>query len=244
MAGRLYVVGIGPGSPELRTVAAINAIRDSDVIIGYNTYINLISDLINGKEVIRSRMHEEVMRAKLAIEKALDGHVVSLVSGGDPQVYGLASLVLELISKEELDLRPTVIPGGVTAALAAAARLGAPLNMDFAVVNLSNLLVSDEEIMMRIRAAASGDFVIALYNPISKDVLIKAMNLISMFRNASTPVGIVRNAYRDGEFVITTNLGNWMRYLEVIDMNTTLIIGNSRTYVYRGLMITPRGYRV
>ncbi|WP_243679303.1 precorrin-3B C(17)-methyltransferase [Vulcanisaeta distributa] len=231
-------------APELRTVAAINAIRDSDVIIGYNTYINLISDLINGKEVIRSRMHEEVMRAKLAIEKALDGHVVSLVSGGDPQVYGLASLVLELISKEELDLRPTVIPGGVTAALAAAARLGAPLNMDFAVVNLSNLLVSDEEIMMRIRAAASGDFVIALYNPISKDVLIKAMNLISMFRNASTPVGIVRNAYRDGEFVITTNLGNWMRYLEVIDMNTTLIIGNSRTYVYRGLMITPRGYRV
>lgn len=197
MVGRLYVVGIGPGSPELRTVAAINAIRESDVVIGYNTYVNLISDLINGKEVIKSRMHEEVMRARLAIEKALNGHVVSLVSGGDPQVYGLASLVLELVSKEGgLDLRPTIIPG-VTAALAAAARLGAPpLNMDFAVINLSNLLVSDEEIMMRIRAAASGDFVIALYNPISKDVLVKAMNLISMFRGASTPVGIVRNAYR------------------------------------------------
>lgn len=165
------------------------------------------------------------------------------MSGGDPQIYGLASLVLELISKEELDLRPTIIPG-VTAAFAAATRLGAPLNMDFAVVNLSNLLVSDEEIMMRIRAAASGDFVIALYNPINKDVLIKAMNLISMFRNASTPVGIVRNAYRNGELVIITNLSNWMRYLEVINMNTTLIIGNSRTYVYRGFMITPRGYRL
>ncbi len=126
MVGRLYVVGIGPGSPELRTVAAINAIRESDVVIGYNTYVNLISDLINGKEVIKSRMHEEVMRARLAIEKALNGHVVSLVSGGDPQVYGLASLVLELVSKEGgLDLRPTIIPG-VTAALAAAARLGAP----------------------------------------------------------------------------------------------------------------------
>ncbi|WP_243680470.1 SAM-dependent methyltransferase [Vulcanisaeta souniana] len=215
-------------------MAAINAIRDSDVVIGYNTYVNLISDLINGKEVVRSRMHEEVMRARLAIEKALDGHVVSLVSGGDPQVYGLASLVLELLNKEGgLDLRPTIIPG-VTAALAAAARLGAPLNMDFAVINLSNLLVNDEEIMMRVKAAAGGDFVIALYNLISKDVLVKAMNLISTFRSASTPVGIVRNAYRDGEFVLTTNLGNWMRYLEAVDMNTTLIIGNSRTYVYRG----------
>lgn len=106
--------------------------------------------------------------------------------------------------------------------------------MDFAVINLSNLLVNDEEIMMRVKAAAGGDFVIALYNLISKDVLVKAMNLISTFRSASTPVGIVRNAYRDGEFVLTTNLGNWMRYLEAVDMNTTLIIGNSRTYVYRG----------
>ncbi len=153
----------------------------------------------------------------------------------------MASLVLELISREELDLKPTIIPG-VTAALAAAAKLGAPLNMDFAVINLSNLLISDEEIMARIKAAAEGDFVMALYNPISRDVLIKAMNVISRFRDKSTPVGIVRNAYRGGELVIITNLGDWMRHLDFIDMNTTLIIGNSRTYVYRGgLMITPRG---
>jgi len=241
MRGRLYIVGIGPGSPGLRTLDMIEAIRRSNVVIGYKTYVDLIEDLLEGKEVIRTRMREEVMRANLALERAARGDTVALVSSGDPQVYGMASLVFEIMSRRGIDVDVVVIPG-VTAALAAAAKLGSPLGMDFAVISLSDLLIPQEEILSRVARAAEGDFVLALYNPINDELLVRAMDVISQYRSPRTPVGIVRGAYRSNEEVVVTDLGGWRNYLGMIDMVTTIIVGNSQSYIHNGRIITPRGY--
>ncbi|ARM74775.1 precorrin-3B C(17)-methyltransferase [Acidianus manzaensis] len=239
--GKLYIVGVGPGNPRIRTLEAIESIKKSNVIVAYTTYAELIKDLTEGKEVITAKMKEEIFRTKVSVEKALEGNVVSLVSSGDPQVYGMAGLTLEYICRKGINLDVEIVPG-VTAANAAAARLGSPLSLDYVVLSLSDLLIPREEILHKAKMATLGDFVIVLYNPINKPLLLETMKIIRENRKEDTPVGIVKKAYRENEKDIITNLKDWEKYVNEIDMITTIIVGNSRTFVCNGKMITPRGY--
>lgn len=235
------VVGLGPGDRECMTPQAVQAVRESDVVVGYKTYLDLVPDLLENKEVISSGMRKEVDRAKRALELAGQGKVVSVVSSGDPGVYGMAGIVLEIAQGRV----PVEIIPGVTAATAAAAALGAPLVNDFAVISLSDLLTPWKKMVERIEAAALGDFVIVLYNPKSKgrpDNIKTAREVILWHRHPDTPVGIVRRAKRGKEERVITTLRNMLEY--DIDMLTTVIVGNSETRVENGYLITPRGYRL
>ncbi|MZP28535.1 precorrin-3B C(17)-methyltransferase [Heliobacterium undosum] len=243
--GSLAVIGLGPGNRDQMTGRALQAIAQADVIVGYSTYVRLIEDLIEGKDVQASGMRKEIDRACLAVDLALEGKAVVVVSSGDPGVYGMAGVVLEAVQQREAQGQVTVevIPG-VTSATAAAAVLGAPLMHDFAVISLSDLLTPWDLIRRRVENAAAGDFIITLYNPKStKRVhqIEEVRELLLQHRPPSTPVGIVRNARREGEERVLTTLGEFLEH--PIDMFTILVIGNSQTYVRDGWMITPRGYR-
>jgi cobalt-precorrin 5A hydrolase/precorrin-3B C17-methyltransferase len=241
--GKVYVVGIGPGSLFYITPKAINAIRKAEVIIGYKTYINQIESLIKDKKVFAYGMTEEVKRAKTAIEYALKGMIVSVVSGGDPGVYGMAGLIFEILAQNNLEVEVEVIPG-ISAFNAASSKVGAPIMNDFACISLSDRLTPWDEIEKRLEYAAKSDFVIILYNPKSskrRENLTKAKEIILKYRDNNTPVAIVKNATREGEEVFITNLDNMDSY--PVDMNTTIIIGNSQSYIYKNFFITPRGYR-
>ncbi len=243
--GRISIVGIGPGALDQLSQKAHKAIVESDTIVGYNTYIKLLGDLAAGKEVISSGMTQEKNRAQAAIDKALEGRRVSIISSGDPGIYGMAGIVLEILrSEDKKKIEIEIIPG-VMAAAACASLLGAPLAHDFAVISLSDLLTDRREIEDRLGAAGKADFVIVLYNPKSKtraEPLEKAWEIIAKYRSPSTPVGIVKNAFRDGEVVRIAGLKE-ASALKDIDMTTTVIVGNSKTYVKNGYMITPRGYK-
>ncbi|RLE11588.1 precorrin-3B C(17)-methyltransferase, partial [Candidatus Aerophobetes bacterium] len=236
--GRLYIVGIGPGNTSLLTLKAQKIIEESRVIIGYTTYIRLIDNLIKDKEVISYGMTQEVERAKYAIKRALSGDNVSLISGGDPGVYGMAGVVLQLLDKEEDRIKIEIIPG-VTAASSCAALLGAPLMHDFVVISLSDILTDSKLIEQRIELAARGDFVIVFYNPKSKKrvrPLKRAWEILMKYRSGNTIVGIVRNAQRENEEVVITTLKN-MLLSKKIDMRTVVIVGNSKTYTKGKFMI-------
>jgi len=238
--GKLSVIGIGPGSRVQITPLAQKAIRDAQVIVGYRTYLDLLGDLILDKEIHRSSMRKEIERCHLAVELALSGKKVAVVCSGDAGVYGMAGPVLEVLGKRKLEVE--IIPG-VTAATAAAASLGAPLNHDFAVISLSDLLTPWPVIEKRLLAAAAGDFVTVLYNPKSKkrqEQIVKAVQIFLEHRDESTPVGIVRNQSREQEEIIITTLKKMLEH--TIDMFTTVIIGNSQTFALNSQMITPRGY--
>ncbi|MCX8152936.1 MAG: precorrin-3B C(17)-methyltransferase [Candidatus Bathyarchaeota archaeon] len=241
--GRISVVGIGPGALEHLTPKARQAIETADVIIGYNTYIKLIQPVIaKTAEVISGGMGQEVERARTAVAKAKENKRVAVVSSGDPGVYGMAGVVLEVAAHEKATVSVDIIPG-VTAATAAAAVLGAPLVGDFAVVSLSDLLTPWKLIEERLNAAAKADFVIVLYNPQSqgrKEPLASAHQILLKYRSPDTPVGIVRAVGRDDEKVVITTLGNLLDH--EIDMATTIVVGNSATRVINEKMVTPRGY--
>lgn len=257
---KIYVAGIGPGSADNITPQAIKAIEDSDYIIGYSTYIYLITDLVQSlqekqnclhkdtshknKVIVSSPMKKEKERCIEALQMASQGYNVCVVSSGDCGIYGMAGIMFELASKIKADVDIEIIPG-ITAASAAAAILGAPLNHDFAAISLSDLLTSWDKIALRLECAAKADFVICLYNPKSvKRVkhIEMARDIIMKYRDAKTPVGIVKNAYRKGQRHIVACLANMLDY--EIDMFTILIIGNCETYVHNGKMITPRGYKL
>lgn len=236
------VAGIGPGDKAHLTPAARAALAEAEVVAGYGFYLNLIREQLAGKELIASGMRQEVERVRRAIAAAEDGRRVCLVSSGDAGVYGLAGLVLEELARRDLVLPFRVVPG-VTAALAAAALLGAPLAHDHAVISLSDLLTPIELIKRRVRAAAEADFVLALYNVRSRTRVAPfaaAIDILKETRPPETPVGIVRNAFREGQERRIIRLAE----LEVddADMLTLLVVGNSRTFVWRNYMITPRGY--
>ncbi len=241
MRGRVFIVGLGPGSREHITRRAEEALAESEVVVGYPLYLKQVEELIEGKEVVSGGMGEELRRAAEAVSLALEGRKVAVVSSGDAGVYGMASAVLEYIAGRELEVEVEVVPG-VTSALACAALLGSPLGNDFAVVSLSDLLVPWEEIERRLEHAAAADFVVALYNPGSRRrswQMRRAKEVLLKHRSPETPAGVVRNASRDGESSELTTLG---KLPERVDMLTTVIVGNSRSYTYRGWMITPRGY--
>ncbi|MBE9537175.1 MAG: precorrin-3B C(17)-methyltransferase [Proteobacteria bacterium] len=238
--GKVFVVGTGPGDISQITPAAKKAIEESTVIVGYKLYVDLIAPLIKDQRLCTSGMTAEVERCKEALEIAYTGETVSVVSSGDPGIYGMAGLVLELNRKYGLEVE--IVPG-LSAVSAAAARAGAPLMHDFAVISLSDLLTPWEVIEKRLQCAAEGDFVIALYNPKSKkrvEQIEKAREIILQSRKGSTPVSVVTNACREGESVIISDLENFTG--EKIGMLTVVIIGNSQTVSEDGRMITPRGY--
>ncbi|MHB8158358.1 MAG: precorrin-3B C(17)-methyltransferase [Desulfocucumaceae bacterium] len=240
------MVGLGPGSADLLSPRALEALRSAQVVVGYKTYIKIIEELLGDQEVISTGMTREVERCAAAIEKALEGLEVAFVSSGDPGVYGMAGLVLEMLDRdgltEKIDVE--IIPG-ITSATASAARLGAPLMHDFAVISLSDLLTPWETIEKRLKAAAEGDFVIVLYNPASNkrvDQIQRARSIIGRYRSGGTPVGIVRNADRQDEVVVVTDLNRMLEHN--IDMLSTVIVGNSKTKNLSGFMVTPRGYGI
>lgn len=240
--GKIYVVGIGPGGLEHISPRALKVIKESEIIIGYKTYIQFIEELLKDKEIIDSGMKREVERCHLTLDKAVEGNTVALISSGDAGVYGMAGIMLEIKLERNSDIEIEVVPG-ITAANAAAAALGAPLMHDFAVISLSDLLTDWNLIKKRLEYAAMGDFVITLYNPKSKGrvhQIEEAREIFLKHKPSSTPVGIVKNAKRQGEEITITDLENMLKY--PIDMLTVIIIGNSNTYVKNGAMITPRGY--
>ncbi|HBD09587.1 MAG TPA: precorrin-3B C(17)-methyltransferase [Syntrophobacteraceae bacterium] len=267
--GRLTIVSLGPGFLQYLVPAALDALNSADVLVGYKMYLDLIGDLIAGKKTLASGMRKEVERCNLAIDQALAGNRVALVSSGDAGIYGMAGLVFDLcrernlrIERSELvglhfdsnadpaqeerggglDLWIDVVPG-VPAFNAASAVLGAPLMHDFAAVSLSDHLTPWELIEKRLTAVATADFVLAIYNPRSKTRphgLQRAVDLLLQHRPATTPVGIVGRAMRDGQWSTVTTLGE-IPFADV-DMQSMVIVGNSRTYLWQGWMVTPRGY--
>ena len=244
--GKIYLVGFGPGSEEQMTLRARAAIAEADVIIGYSTYIKLVEDLIEGKEVIRKGMTEEIDRCIQAHEQAKLGKIVALVSSGDIGVYGMAGPTYEVLLQagwrpnEGIDVE--VIPG-TTALTACASLVGAPLTHDFCSISLSDLLTPWKGIERRIEAAGSADFVVALCNPKSgrrTQQIVEAQKIMLKHRAAETPVALVKSAYRPAQNIVMTTLDKMVEH--DIGMLTTVLIGNSNTYLQEGLMITPRGY--
>lgn len=246
-SGKLYIIGIGPGSVEHMTVRAINAIRESEYVLGNDTYMDQISELLEGKEIVRSCMGKEVDRAQKAVELSCD-HVTSIISGGDANVYGMAGIVLEVAERMGYSGDIEVVPG-VSALNAVGSVLGAPIVSDFAAISLSDLLTPWEVIEKRLRMAADADFVMAIYNPKSrgrKSNFARAVDIIKDHKDGSTPVGIVKNCMREGQSTIVTTFDRILEYEDDIDMRTTIMIGNgeSRIWEQDGMsrIITPRGY--
>ena len=247
--GKLYIVGIGPGYEEHMTPRAKKCIEESEVIIGYSTYIALVQHLIKDKEIHEYSMTQEVERANQAIEFAESGKTISLVSSGDAGIYGMAGLVYEVLAdrgwKRENGIYVEIVPG-VSALNSCSALIGSPLMTDFAVVSMSDLLVPWDIIMQRVDAAAKGDYVIVIYNPQSKKrihQLRDTKDLLLKYREPSTPVAIVKAAYRDAQKIIMTDLEHELEHTDSLGMLSTVIIGNSSTFMHDGLMINPRGYK-
>lgn len=242
MGNIIYVVGFGPGDEEYLTGQARNAIENSDVVVGYSLYAELIKKIYPNKNYITTGMKQEIERCRICINEALNGKTVALVCSGDAGVYGMASPLLEIMEDAEVEV--VVVPG-ITAALSGAAVLGAPINHDFCLISLSDLLTPWETIEKRLRAAVDGDFAIALYNPSShkrKDYLMRACEIMMDAGASKNRVcGFVENIGREGERKEILTLEE-LKDTEV-NMFTTVFIGNSLTYEKNGRMITKRGYK-
>lgn len=246
--GKLYIIGIGPGSVGQLTVRAKEVIENSDYIVGNGTYLDQMASLLDKQEIVRSSMGKEVDRSRKAVELAQD-NVVSMISGGDANIYGMAGLVLEVAEHADLSVEVEVLPG-VTAITAAASVLGAPIVNDMCTVSLSDLLTPWEVIEKRLDAAASADFVMSLYNPKSrqrKSNFSRAIEIIKRHKDDSVPVGLVKNALREeGQDYIVTTLGEVMEYNDWVDMSTTILITTNDSRVWESehgkRIITPRGY--
>lgn len=243
MKHKVYVVGIGPGKEELMTGQAIRVLEESDVIIGYPVYLQLLGERFKNKEFLSTPMKKEVERCRLCYEKAMEGRKVALICSGDAGIYGMASLMFEL-ALEYPDCEPEIIPG-ITAASSGAAVLGAPLNHDFCVISLSDLLTPWELIERRLIAAAEGDFAIALYNPSSKkrfDYLEKACRILLTKISGDRACGYVENIGREGTKVVVCRLDELVN--RSVNMFTTVFIGNSQSVIMDHKLVTKRGYRL
>ena len=244
--GKIMLVGLGPGSQEHLTARARAAIAEADTIIGYVTYIRLVADLLEGKEVIKKSMTEELDRAIEALERAKQGKRVALISSGDAGVYGMAGPTFEVLFQAgwtpDSPIGVEIIPGA-SALNTCAALVGAPLTHDFCAISLSDLLTPWPTIARRLEAAAYADFVVALYNPKSgrrAQQIVEARQIFLRHRDPQTPVAIVKSGFRPKQRIELTTLDK-MAEAE-IGMLTTVLIGNSNTFIRHGLMVTPRGY--
>ncbi|MDM5358552.1 precorrin-3B C17-methyltransferase [Peribacillus sp. B2I2] len=245
--GKLFVVGFGPGNFEHITKRAVEALQESDYIIGYKTYVELIQGLLTDQTIISTGMTEEVSRAQEAVKQAELGKKVAVISSGDAGVYGMAGLVYEVLIekgwKEETGVGIEVIPG-ISAINSCASLLGAPVMHDSCTISLSDHLTPWDLIAKRVEAAAMADFVIALYNPRSgrrTRQIVETQKILLRYRSPDTPVGLVKSAYRDRQDIVITNLKDMLNH--DIGMLTTVIIGNSSTFLYDDKIITPRGYQ-
>ena len=242
MSNKIYIVGMGPGTGEMMTPQADQALKSSDVIVGYPVYLKLLGDAYQEKEFLSTPMKQEVRRCEMCFEEAEKGKTVSMVCSGDAGVYGMASLLYEM-SEAHPSCKLEVIPG-ITAANSGAAALGAPLNHDYCVISLSDLMTPWELIERRLKAAAVGDFCMAIYNPSSRqraDYLMRACDIL--LKNGVEPeraCGYVENIGRDNTTCVTCTLTE-LREREV-NMFTTVFVGNSRTKMINGKLVTPRGY--
>jgi precorrin-3B C17-methyltransferase len=237
--GKLYVIGIGPGGLEHMSIRAKEAIEESDIVVGYTRYIEFVKPLLEGKRVFSTGMMGEEERCKEALKLCKEG-TVSVISTGDAGIYGMAGLILELRSEEEVEVIP-----GITASSAAGSIVGAPLMHDSCNISLSDLMTPYELIKKRVQLAAEGDFVISLYNPRSKgraDYLKENLAVIRKYRNGNTPVALVKNALRDGQEVTLATLDTFD--CTKADMLSVVIIGNSQSYIKDGYFVTPRGYKL
>lgn len=240
---KIWIVGLGPGEADLMTVQARNVLEQADVIIGYTLYLELLGERFADKICLSTPMRQEEKRCRMAFSEAEKGRRVALVCSGDAGVYGMASLMYEL-GKQHPETELTVVPG-VTAACSGAALLGAPLNHDFCVISLSDLLTPWEVIERRLRAAAAGDFAIAIYNPAShkrRDYLKKACRILLEQLEEERACGYVENIGRAGTRIVTCSL----KELEESEVNmfTTAFIGNSGSEILNGRLITKRGYHI
>ena len=243
MKSKIYIIGMGPGKEEMMTGEAIQALENSDVIIGYTVYVKLLGERFEGKEMLTTPMRQETERCRLCFEEAAKGKQVALICSGDAGIYGLASLMYEM-GKDYPEKELIVIPG-ITAANSGAAVLGAPLNHDFCVISLSDLLTPWEKIEKRLIAAAEGDFAIAIYNPSShkrKDYLMRACDILLRVIEEERPCGFVENIGREGTRAVTCTLRE-LRETQV-NMFTTVFIGNSGSELVNGKLITKRGYQL
>lgn len=236
--GKLYVVGIGPGSLNHMTLRAKEAIEESNIIVGYTKYIDMIKPLIEDKEIFATGMRGEEDRCKRALELSKEGNIVSIISTGDSGIYGMAGLVLQMRTDENVEVIP-----GVTASSAAGSVIGAPLMHDNCNISLSDLMTPYELIKKRVKNAAEADMIISLYNPRSKgrpNYLRECIELIKEYRELHTPVAVVRHALREGESFRFFNLENFDE--SIVDMFSIVIIGNTQSFIRDGRFITPRGY--
>lgn len=232
--GKLYVIGIGPGGLDEMTLRAVKAIEESDIIVGYTKYIEMVKDLIKDKEIFKTGMRGEEERCREALELSKDKKV-ALISTGDSGIYGMAGLILEMRKDENVEIIP-----GITASSAAGSVLGAPLMHDNCNISLSDLMTPYEDIKKRVRLAAEGDFVISLYNPKSKGRPHYLRECVDIIKE--TPIAVVRNALREGESKEIFTLKDFND--EVVDMFSIVIIGNSKSYIKDGYFVTPRGYKI
>lgn len=257
---KLYVVGIGPGDYDMMTGRAIRALNESDTVVGYQVYTALIQDYFKGKEYLTTPMRQETERCRLAIDEALKGKIVAMISSGDAGIYGMAGLMYEVLEEmkresvqqaaaadklQKLEKIAIEVIAGVTAANGGAAYLGAPLMHDFALISLSDLMTPWSAIEKRLLACADADMGIVLYNPSSHkrhDYLQKACDLLLQLLPASRICGLVENIDREGTNTKVCTLGE-LRELTV-NMFTTVYIGNSNTKIIGNKMVTPRGYQI
>lgn len=242
----LWVVGTGPGDTAHLTPAAANAVRASTDVVGYGLYLDLLGDLMDGRERHEAPLGEETARAEMALDLAADGRATTLVSSGDAGVYAMASLLFERLAQrsasERERVRIEVLPG-ISAMQTAAARVGAPLGHDFCAISLSDLLTPWPVIERRVRAAADGDFVVAFYNPASRRrdwQLPAALEILRAARPADTPVVVARNLTRETEAVTRTTLSALDP--AQVDMLCVVLVGNAQTRVIDDWVYTPRGY--
>lgn len=240
--GKIYVVGIGPGNMEDISIRAYNTLKNVDIIAGYITYVDLVKDEFSEKEFYISGMKKEIDRCEKVLELAKEGKKVALISSGDAGIYGMAGIMIEVALGSGIEVE--IIPG-ITSSVAGASLVGAPLMHDQAIISLSDLLTDWEVITKRIDRASDGDFVISLYNPKSKgrtEQIVEAREIMLKYKAATTPVALLRHVGREDENYTLTTLEDMLNH--EIDMFTVVIVGNSKTYVKDGKMITPRGYHL
>lgn len=245
--GKIFVVGFGPGDREHITKRAVDALQQSDHIMGYKTYVDLIEHLVTAQTIVSTGMTEEVSRAQEAVKQAEAGFIVSVISSGDSGVYGMAGLVYEVLIEKgwtaATGIEVEVVPG-ISAINSCASLLGAPVMHDSCTISLSDHLTPWTVIEKRIEAAAMADFVIAFYNPKSgrrTRQIVEAQRILLKYRAPDTPVGLVKAAYRDTQDIILTTLSEMLEH--DIGMLTTVVVGNSSTFFYDNKIITPRGYQ-
>lgn len=242
MKNKIWIVGMGPGDENQMTGRAINVLEHVDVIVGYTVYLKLLGERFSGKKMLSTPMRQEVERCKMCFEEAQKGNCVAMICSGDAGVYGMASLMYE-IGEAYPQVELEVVPG-ITAANSGAAMLGAPLNHDYCVISLSDLMTTWALIEKRLLMAAKGDFAIALYNPSSckrVDYLEKACQILAQEIEPERPCGYVENIGRADSKIITCTLAELEE--AKVNMFTTAFIGNSQTRMIDGKLITPRGYQ-